>query len=80
MKKIFLLFVFFPVFIFSQTNYYVALEINGGNDSLNTGTINSPFKTINKAYKGETPPFAPNNNPSNKQLNRRTEIILLRGY
>ena len=49
MKKIFLLFVFFPVFMFSQTNYYVALEINGGNDSLNTGTINSPFKTINKA-------------------------------
>jgi hypothetical protein len=49
MKKLFLLSVFFPVFMFSQTNYYVALETNGGNDSLNTGTINSPFKTINKA-------------------------------
>ena len=35
--------------MFSQTNYYVALETDGGNDSLNTGTINSPFKTINKA-------------------------------
>jgi len=51
MKKLLLLLlsVFFPVFMFSQTNYYVALETDGGNDSLNTGTINSPFKTINKA-------------------------------
>ena len=25
------------------------LEINGGNDSLNNGSINSPFRTVNKA-------------------------------
>jgi len=35
--------------MFSQSNYYVALEINGGNDSLNNGSINSPFRTVNKA-------------------------------
>ena len=29
-------------------------------------------------FKGETSPFAPNNSPANKQLNRRSEIILIR--
>ena len=29
-------------------------------------------------FKGESSPFAPNTNPENKQLNRRTEIILFR--
>ena len=49
MKNIFFLYLFSPLFLFSQTNYYVALDIDGGNDSLNTGTINSPFNTVNKA-------------------------------
>ena len=49
MKKIYLLLLFFPILVFSQTNYYVALEINGGNDSLNNGSINSPFRSVNKA-------------------------------
>jgi len=48
-KNLFLLLIFIPVFSFSQTSFFVALEANGGSDSLNTGTINSPFKTINKA-------------------------------
>ena len=29
-------------------------------------------------FKGETSPFMPNNSPANKQLNRRSEIILIR--
>ena len=49
MKKIYILLLFFPILMYSQTNYYVALEINGGNDSLNNGSINSPFRTVNKA-------------------------------
>ena len=31
-------------------------------------------------FKGETSPFAPNINSSNKQLNRRSEVILIREY
>ena len=49
MKNILFLYLLFPLFLFSQTNYYVALDIDGGNDSLNTGTITSPFNTVNKA-------------------------------
>ena len=49
MKILFLFLIFVPFFSFSQTSFFVALETNGGSDSLNTGTINSPFKTINKA-------------------------------
>ena len=49
MKNILFLYLFSPLFLFSQTNYYVALDTDGGNDSLNTGTINSPFNTVNKA-------------------------------
>ena len=48
MKK-FIFLIFVPFLTFSQTTFFVALEANGGNDSLNTGTIHSPFKTINKA-------------------------------
>ena len=36
--------LFFPI-LTAQSNYY-ALEINGGNDSLNNGSINSPFRTV----------------------------------
>jgi len=49
MKNILFLYLFSPLFLFSQTNYYVALDTDGGNDFLNTGTINSPFNTVNKA-------------------------------
>ena len=39
---------------------------------------NGAQNKITIQFKGETSPFAPNNSPTNKQLNRRSEIILIR--
>ena len=39
---------------------------------------NGAQNKITIQFKGETSPFAPNNSPANKQLNRRSEIILIR--